>query len=180
MTIAIRTSSDPAVFAAALRQAVWAVDKDQPITMVETMNQVIVNYKRNMFTGIYMMGLFAGFGLALAMMGVFGVIAYAVARRIQEIGIRIAIGAQGSDVLRMVVKKGLVLSVIGVGTGLVMAAPLMWLRLSGDEAELIPFNQRISTFLTSALLIGFAALLASYIPARRATRVDPIVALRHE
>jgi predicted permease len=180
MTIAIRTSSDPAVFAAALRQAVWAVDKDQPITMVETMNQVIVNYKRNMFTVIYMMGLFAGFGLALAMMGVFGVIAYAVARRIQEIGIRIAIGAQGSDVLRMVVKKGLVLSVIGVGTGLVMAAPLMWLRLSGDEAELIPFNQRISTFLTGALLIGFAALLASYIPARRATRVDPIVALRHE
>jgi ABC-type antimicrobial peptide transport system permease subunit len=70
--------------------------------------------------------------------------------------------------------------VIGVGTGLVMAAPLMWLRLSGDEAELIPFKQRISTFLTSALLIGFAALLASYIPARRATRVDPIVALRHE
>ena len=110
-----------------------------------------------MFTVIYMMGLFAGFGLALAMMGVFGVIAYAVAWRIQEIGIRIAIGAPGSDVLRML-EEGLVLSVIGVGTGLVMAAPLMWLRLSGDEAELIPFNQRISTFLTGALLIGFAAL----------------------
>jgi putative ABC transport system permease protein len=126
------------------------------------------------------MTLFAVFGLALAIMGVFGVIAYAVARRTQEIGIRIAIGARGSDVVRMVVKKGLVLSVIGIGTGFVLSVPLMWLRLSGDEAEVIPFNQRISICLTGAILIGFAALLASYIPARRATKVDPVVALRHE
>jgi predicted permease len=180
MTLVIRTSSDPALFAPALRQAVWAVDKDQPVMMVETMNQIIADYKRNMFTVIETISFLAGFGLVLAMMGVFGVIAYAVARRTQEIGIRMAIGAQGSDVVRMVVKKGLVLSVIGVATGLVLGIPLLWLRLSGDEAEVIPFNQRISIFLTGALLIGFAALLASYIPARRATRVDPIVALRHE
>src|SRR5262249_28162412 len=180
MTLAIRTSSDPALFAPALRQAVWAVEKDQPVIMVETMNQIIADYKRNMFTAIEMMGFFAGFGLVLAMMGVFGVIAYAVARRTQEIGVRMAIGAQGSDVVRMVVKKGLVLSVIGVVTGLVLGIPLLWLRLSGDEAEVIPFNQRISIFLVGGLLIGFAALLASYVPARRATRVDPIMALRHE
>jgi putative ABC transport system permease protein len=181
MTLAIRTSSDPAVFAPALRQAVWAVDKDQPVTMVATMNQIIADYKRNMFTVIETMGFLALFGLALAMMGVFGVIAYAVARRTKEIGIRIAIGAQGGDVVRMVVKKGLLLSVIGVGTGLILALPILWLRLdASDDAELLPFNQRISIFLTGAILIGFAALLASYIPARRATRVDPIVALRHE
>jgi predicted permease len=180
MTVAIRTSSDPAVFAPALRQAVWAVDKDQPVTMVETMTQIIAEYKRNGFTVIEMMGFFAAFGLALAMMGVFGVIAYAVARRTQEIGIRIAIGAQGGDVVRMVVKKGLFLSVLGVGTGLILAMPILWLLNPGDDAEAIPFNQRITIFLTGALLIGFAALLASYIPARRATRVDPIVALRHE
>lgn len=180
MALVIRTSSDPALFAPALRQAVWAVDKDQPVVMVETMKQIIADYKRNMFTAIETIGFLAGFGLVLAMMGVFGVIAYAVARRTQEIGIRMAIGAQGSDVVRMVVKKGLALAVIGVATGLVLGIPLLWLRLSGDDAEVIPFNQRISIFLTGALLIGLAALLASYIPARRATRVDPIVALRHE
>jgi putative ABC transport system permease protein len=181
MTLAIRTSSDPAVFAPALRQAVWAVNKDQPVTMVATMNQIIADYKRNMFTVIETMGFFAVFGLVLAMMGVFGVIAYAVARRTQEIGIRIAIGAQAGDVVRMVVKKGLFLAVIGVGTGLILAVPILWLRLNpGDDAEVIPFNQRISIFLTGAILIGFAVLVASYIPARRATRVDPIVALRHE
>jgi putative ABC transport system permease protein len=104
-----------------------------------------------------------------------------VARRTQEIGIRIAIGAQAGDVVRMVVKKGFFLAVIGVGTGLILAVPILWLQLNpGDDAEVIPFNQRISIFLTGAILIGFAALVASYIPARRATRVDPIVALRHE
>jgi putative ABC transport system permease protein len=181
MTVTIRTSSDPAVFAPALRQAVWAVDKDQPVTMVETMNQIIAEYKRNGFTVIEMMGFFAAFGMALAMMGVFGVIAYAVARRTQEIGIRMAIGAQGSDVVRMVIKRGLFLSVIGVGTGLILAVPILWLRLNpGDDAEVIPFHQRISIFLTGAVLIGLAALLASYVPARRATKVDPVVALRHE
>jgi putative ABC transport system permease protein len=106
--------------------------------------------------------------------------AYTVAQRTNEIGIRMALGAKRRDVLRMVVSKGVVLGTVGVGIGLALAAPLMWLRLGEADEELLPFNQRIAVFLAAAFLIGLAALLASYIPARRATKVDPIVSLRHE
>jgi ABC-type antimicrobial peptide transport system permease subunit len=126
-------------------------------------------------------GTFAGLGLALAAVGVFGVIAYVVVQRTHEIGIRMALGARRSDVLRMVVKKGMVLGAVGVGSGLALALPLTWLKFGMvNDDDLLPFAERGPVFLAAVFVISLAALLASYIPARRATSVDPMVALRHE
>jgi len=180
MTLVVRTNPDPAAFAPMLRGAVWGVDKDQPITHIQTMNQVIADYGAGGVTVCTMMGTFAGLALGMAVVGVFGVVAYTVAQRTNEIGIRMALGAEKSDVLRMVVNKGVVLGTVGVGIGLALAAPLMWLRPGSANEDLMPLNLRISVLVAAAFLIGLAALLASYIPARRATKVDPIVALRYE
>jgi putative ABC transport system permease protein len=125
-----------------------------------------------------MMGSFAGLALAMAMAGVFGVVAYTVQQRIHEIGIRLALGAQKNDVLRMVTRKGVVLGGIGVGIGVALSAPLVWLPTG--MAPSLPVNQRASIFLAAGVLIWLVAVLASYIPARRAANVDPMMALRHE
>jgi predicted permease len=179
MTLAVRTSSDPAAFAPLLRRAVWDVDKEQPITRVQSMNQVIADYETGGVTASTMMGIFAGLALGLAVVGVFGVMAYTVAQRTNEIGIRMALGAKRSDVLRMVVRKGVVLGTVGVGIGLALGALLMSLQQASDGV-VMPFDQRAPVYLAAAFLISLTVLLATYIPARRATRVDPIVALRYE
>ena len=179
MTLVVRTRSDPAAFAPMLRRTVWDADKDQPITRVQTMNQVIADYNAGGVTVSTMMGTFAGVALGLAVVGVFGVMAYTVAQRTHEMGIRIALGAKGSDVLRMVLRKGIVLGAFGVGIGLALGAPLMWLQ-QASEGAVMPFDQRAPVYLATAFLISLTVLLASYIPARRATKVDPIVALRCE
>ena len=180
MTLVVRTGSDPATFAPMLRRAVWAVDKDQPITAVQTMNQVIAGSGIAARVVNILFGTFAVLGLALAAGGVFAVMAYTVAQRTHEIGIRMALGAQRSDVMRMVVRKGAVLGAIGTGIGLALAIPLVWLKLGMVNDELLPFDQRGPVFLVAVFVIWLAALLASYIPARRATKVDPLVALRWE
>src|SRR6266403_1596899 len=179
MTLVVRTRSDPAAFAPLLRRAVWDVDADQPITRVQSMNQVIADYTLAGVTMCTTMGTFAGLALGLAVVGVFGVMAYTVAQRTHEIGIRMALGAKGSDVLRMVLRKEMVLGTVGVGIGLALGAPLMWLQ-QASEGVVTPFDQRAPVYLASAFLISLTVLLASYIPARRATKVDPIVALRYE
>ena len=179
MTLVVRTRSDPAAFAPMLRRAVWSLDKDQPIARVQTMNQVIADYGAGGVLMSTMMGTFAGLALALAIVGVFGVMAHTVAQRTYEIGIRMALGAQKSDALKMVVRKGMVLGAFGIGIGGVLAAPLMWLQLIPEEKGM-PFDQRAFVFLAAVFLLAVAALLASYLPARRATKVDPMVALRCE
>jgi predicted permease len=180
MTLVVRTKSDPGAFAPMLRRTVWDVDKDQPIVAVQSMNQVMAQSGALLRVVDILMGTFATLGLTLAAVGVFGVMAYTVAQRIHEIGIRMALGARTSDVLRMVVKKGMVLAAVGIGSGLALAAPLVWLKLSLVNDDFLPFDQRGPVFLLAVFLIWLAALLASYIPARRATKVDPIVALRCE
>jgi putative ABC transport system permease protein len=180
MTLVVRTRSDPAAFAPMLRRAVWGVDKDQPITAVHTMNQLIAESGAAGVVASTLVGSFAALGLALAAVGVFGVMAYTVAQRTNEIGIRMALGAQGSEVLRMVVRKGMVIGAFGIGIGLALAVPLVWLKLGLVNDEVLPFDQRGPVFLAAVLLISIAALLASYIPARRATKVDLMVALRCE
>ena len=180
MTFVVRTKSDLGAFAPMLRRAVWEVDKDQPITAVQTMNQVMDESGAAMRVVNIIMSTFAGLGLVLAAVGVFGVMAYTVAQRTHEIGIRMALGARRSDVLRMVVKKGMVLGAVGVASGLVLAVPLTWLKLGLVNDDFLPFDQRVPVFLAAVFVISLAALLASYIPARRATRVDPAIALRHE
>jgi putative ABC transport system permease protein len=180
MTLVVRTKSDPGSFATTLRRAVWDVDKNQPIIAVQSMNHVIAQSGAGMRVVNILMGTFATLGLALAAVGVFGVMAHTVAQRIHEIGIRMALGARTSDVLRMVVKKGMVLGAVGIASGLALAAPLVWLKLGLVNDDLLPFDQRGPVFLLAVFLIWLAALLASYVPARRATKVDPIVALRCE
>jgi putative ABC transport system permease protein len=144
------------------------------------MNQVIAESRAAGVMISTMMGSFAVLGLTLAAVGVFGVMAYTVAQRTHEIGIRMALGAQSSDVLRMVVKKGMALGAIGLGIGLALAVPLAQINLGLPEDESLPFDQRGPVFLAAVLLISVAALLASYIPARRAAKLDPVVALRWE
>jgi ABC-type antimicrobial peptide transport system permease subunit len=126
-----------------------------------------------------MMGTFAGLALVLAMVGVFGVTAYTVAQRTHEIGIHMALGAKKGEVLKMVVRKGMVLGAFGIGIGSLLAAPLIWLRMIPEERAM-PVDQRAFVFFTAVFLLSVAALVASYLPARRATRVDPIAALRYE
>jgi putative ABC transport system permease protein len=144
------------------------------------MNQVIAGSGTAARVVNILFGTFAVLGLVLAAVGVFGVMAYTVARRTHEIGIRMALGAQRTDVMRMVVRKGVVLGTLGTGIGLALAIPLVWLKLGVVNDEPLPFDQRSPVFLVAVFVIGLAALLASYIPARRATKVDPVVALRYE
>jgi putative ABC transport system permease protein len=180
MALVVRTRSDPAAFAPMLRGAVWGLDKDQPITRVRTMNQLIAQSRTQGRVVNILYGTFASLGLALAAVGVFGVTSFTVAQRTHEIGIRMALGAQGGDVLRMVVRKGMVLGAFGIGIGLALAVPLVWLKLGLVNDELLPFDQRGPVFLAAVFVVSLAALLASYIPARRATKLDPMAALRWE
>jgi putative ABC transport system permease protein len=180
MTLVVRTKSDPSAFAPMLRRAVWDEDKDQPITAVQTMDQVVARSGAGIRVVNILFGTFAVLGLTLAAVGVFGVMAYTVGRRTHEIGIRMAMGAQKSEVVSMVVKKGMVMSAVGIGSGLALAIPLTWLKFGMVNDDLLPFDQRGPVFLVAIFLIWLAALLASYIPSRRATRVEPMVALRHE
>lgn len=178
MTLVVRTTSDPADFAPLLRRAIWGVDGDQPVTRVQTMEQVLARGRAGGVMVTTLLGSFAGLALAMAMVGVFGVVAYTVAQRTHEIGIRMALGAQRSDVLRMIATKGFVLGAMGVGIGLALAAPLV--LLPTGLAPSMPFAQRCTVALAAGVLLWLAALLASYIPARRATTVDATVALRCE
>jgi putative ABC transport system permease protein len=160
-----------------VRQAVWSVDSNLPLFEVHTLNYF---YSRSMartsFT-LVMLALASGMALVLGVVGLYGVIAYLASQRIHEIGIRMALGAQKRDVLRLVVTGGLSLSVIGVGIGIGGAIALtrfLSSLLYGVKAT-DPF-----TFIATSLLLTGVAVLACYIPARRAAKVDPMEALRYE
>jgi len=142
------------------------------------MEQVIAYGRAAGVIVVTLLGSFAGVALAMAVVGVFGLMAYTVAQRTHEIGIRMALGAQRNNVLRMVVRKGVALGAMGVGIGLALAAPLA--LLPTGIAPGMPFDQRASVVLAAGVLLWLVALLASYTPARRATRIDPTLALRCE
>ena len=174
MAMVIRTAGDPAAFAATLRREVQALDKDQPIYNVRTMDDVVMNSLGTRRVSMQLFAVFAGAALLLAALGIYGVMAYSVTQRTHEIGIRMALGAQKSDVLGLVIRQGMTLSVIGVVVGIVGAFALTRLIASllfGVEAT-DPL-----TFLAIPLLLLFVALVACYLPARRAARLDPKIAL---
>src|SRR6201993_3490477 len=174
MGLVIRTAGDPGAFATTLRREVQALDKDQPIYNVRTMDDVVMNSLGTRRVSMPLFAVFACAALLLAAIGIYGVMAYSVAQRTHEIGIRMALGAQRSDVLGLVVRQGMTLSVIGVAVGLAGAFALT--RLIAN----LLFNVRPddpTTYLAISLLLGAVAFLACYLPARRAAKLDPVIAL---
>jgi putative ABC transport system permease protein len=177
MSLVVRASSDPASLSAALREQVLAVDKDQPVFDIKTMNErMSKSMAQNRFV-MLLLTVFSALALILAAVGIYGVMSYAVSQRTHEIGIRLALGAQTGDVLKMVVGQGLALTLAGVAAGVVGAVALT--RLMASLLFEVSATDWL-TFTLVALLLTGVALIACFVPARRATRVDPMVALRYE
>ena len=177
MTIVVRSSSDLATLAAAIRDQVWSVDKDIPIPNIRTMDQLLSTSVARPRLNMLLLGIFAVIALVLSAVGVYGVMSYSVVQRTHEIGIRMALGAAKPDVLTLVVVQGLKLLLIGIGLGLLASLALtrvLTSMLFGVE----PTDP--ATFAMISVLLACVALTACIIPARRATKVDPIVALRYE
>jgi predicted permease len=177
VTFEVRTASDPVAFAPAIRQAVREVDPNLPVVGVRTQVEQANESLRIERLFARLLSFFGLLALLLAAIGIYGVMAYAVAQRTKEIGIRMALGAQRYDVLRLVLSQGMILTLIGValGTGGAIALTRLMKSLLFGVSATDPV-----TFIAIALLLTAVALLASYIPARRATKVDPLVALRYE
>jgi putative ABC transport system permease protein len=175
--LVIRTQGDPTSLAAAVRKEVQVIDPDQPVAAVRTMDEWVDTSVAQPRYRTTLLGLFALLALVLASTGIYGVMSYSVTQRTHEIGVRMALGAKRSDVLTLVVRQGMLLVVLGVGIGLLGAFALtrvMSTLLFGVTAK-DPL-----TFVAVAALLTLVAFIACYIPARRATKVDPLVALRYE
>jgi putative ABC transport system permease protein len=173
----VRTMADPAALATPVRNIVAAIDRNQPVTSIMTMSDVVAGTVSPRKFNMLLFALFAVLALLLAALGIYGVMAYAVAQRTQELGIRMALGAQKIDVLVLIMKSGVMLTLSGVAIGLVSTFALTRL-MSTLLFGVTPTDT--ATFATVSLFLILVALLACYIPARRATRVDPLVALRYE
>jgi len=177
MFLVLRTTGDPSYLAPAVRKQIWAIDRNQPVEDVRTMEERIAGYAAPRRFYALMLGIFAGIAVVLAAVGIYGVISYSVSQRRHEIGIRMALGAERADVLRLVLGQGLTLAALGVGfgvTGGLLATRLLSTLLygvrPGDPVTLVAVS----------LLLSAIAIVACYLPARRASKVDPMVALRYE
>ena len=180
MTIVVRTPLDVASVMPAIKSAVYGAGSDQPIFNVETMQQIVSESMSSQRFPMILLGTFAGLALLLASVGIYGVISYSVAQRIHEIGIRMALGAHKRDVFRMVVGQGLALALAGLAIG-VVAALILTRVLSSFSLLLYGVGASDPvTFITVSVMLLFVAVVACYIPTRRAMRVDPMVALRYE
>jgi putative ABC transport system permease protein len=177
MTILVRTWNEPLALVSAARNELQQVDREQPMAAVATMEQLLGDsLARSRFT-MLLLAIFAAIALMLASVGIYGVIAYGVTQRTQEFGVRMALGAESRDVLRLVLGQGTCLVLLGIGVGMVLALMLgkfLATLLYGISSTDPP------TFAAVALLLALVALAACYVPARRATRADPTVALRYE
>lgn len=175
--LVVKTHVDPTSMAATVRRAVWEIDKDQPVSNIQTMDQILAESIERQRFSMLLLAIFAVVALVLAGVGIYGVMSYSVAQRTHEIGIRMALGAQTSAVLKLAVSYGMKLVIVGIVIGLIAAFALtrvMSTLLFGVTAT------DPATFTLISLLLVLVAAVASYIPARRATKVDPIIALRYE
>jgi putative ABC transport system permease protein len=177
MTLVARTSGDPSSLSAAIRGEVLKIDKEQPVSDIRTLEQYFsASIAQRRFSAL-LLGIFAAGAMALASVGIYGVLSYSVTQRRREIGIRLALGAARRDVLKLVVGHGMLLTLIGMAIGLGAAFALT--RVISTLLFSVSATDP-TTFGLIALLLGAVALLACWIPARRATKVDPMVALRYE
>jgi len=182
MTLVVRAdcapsghACDPAALAPAIRGAVWSFDRSLPISDVQTMEQAVARSTAEPRFTLLVLAAFAGVALFLAAVGIHGVMSYSVSRRTHEIGLRMALGADRSDVLRRVVGQAMMLTLMGSAVGLVGA--LLLTRLMSGLLYRVHSTDPL-TFVAVAFLLACVALVASYVPARRATRIDPVEALR--
>jgi putative ABC transport system permease protein len=177
MNLVVRTRSEPLRWANGVRNEVWAVDKDQPVFDTKTIEDLVADSFGRARSLASLLGGFSAVALLLAALGTYGLISYTVSQRTREIGIRMAVGAQSGDVLRLVVREGMNLTFVGLTIGL--SAGLATARfLSSFLYGVKPADP--ASFVGVALLLTATAALACFIPARRAMRVEPLVALRHE
>ncbi len=177
MSVVVRTAVEPASLAPEVRRIVAEVDKSAPVSEVKTMEHIVDESVTQPRFNLFLLGLFGGIALLLSAAGIYGVTAYSVTQRTHEFGIRMALGAQVGDVLKMILGQGMLLIIAGIAVGLVASFALTRLMKS------LLFGVSVTdplTFVAITLLLTLVALLACYIPARRATKVDPLVALRYE
>ena len=177
MTVLIKGASDPNLLIASARNAVKALDPDQPIYNQRTMGEIRAESVQSEKLTLTLLSLFAGIALVLAIVGIYGVMSYSVTQRTHEIGIRMAIGARPRDVFRMVLGQGMKLALIGVGLGLILAFAVT--RFMATMLFGVAPTDATTFGAITAILIG-VALLACYLPGRRATRVEPTISLRYE
>jgi putative ABC transport system permease protein len=176
-SLVVRADGDPQGLTNTIRQAILGVDPDQPVSLVKTMDQVMEESMAGRQFDAFFLSVFAGVALLLAAIGVYGVLSYGVRQRTHEIGVRMALGAQSRDVLRLVLGEGMALTAVGVALGIggsLYLTRFLSTLLYGIETT------DVTTYVTVALLLCGVVLLACYLPARRAMRVDPLVALRYE
>jgi putative ABC transport system permease protein len=177
MTVAIRTPGLSAGVVEAAKKQIWSVDSRIPVSDIQPMNELLSGSLAEQRFNMLLLVLFATLALILAAVGIYGLTAYAVSQRTHEIGIRLALGAQQRDVMRLVVGDGARLAFFGIALGLAGALALTRVMTS-LLFEVKPTDP--ATFAGVAILLAMVALAACYIPARRAMRVDPMIALRHE
>ena len=175
--LVVRSTLDSAVVQGAIRSAAQSLDADLPIFDIRSLDSFVAENTASRRLSVLLLSLFAGLALLLAAIGIYGVMSYGVTQRRREIGIRIALGAEMSDVIRLVVRQGALLAILGLGTGILgaLAATRLIARLLFGVRPHDPL-----TFLAVACLLSIVAVVASYIPARRAAKIDPIIALRYE
>jgi putative ABC transport system permease protein len=177
MQMVVRTAADPLLLLPEVKNQIWSVQKDQPIARIVKMEQLLsASLQERRFT-LAILGSFALIALALAGVGIYGLISFSTRQRTHEIGVRMALGAQTRDILKMIISQGLILTLSGVGLGL--AGAIIFTRFLQSMLFGVSATDPL-TFVLISLLLAAVALIASYVPARRAMKVEPVVALRYE
>jgi len=177
LTFVVRTAGEPTAFAGAVREAIRSVDNTMPTYNLKTMDDVVAQSAAPRRLPTQLLSVFAGIAMLLAMIGIYGITSYYVTQRTHEIGVRMALGAQIADVLRLVLQRAMLLAIVGVGIGIV-GAVVVTRYLTSLLFGVKPID--VITFVGVALVLFAVALIACLVPARRAAKIDPLVALRYE